>query len=81
MQSSLVLQCLVSSLSTAPCVKAAEEDNVIWSKDPLMITVRREKDEFSNLTLSIVPRKVNYQIVCMWVYDCASITRLSWTGA
>ena len=60
MQSSLVLQCLVSSLSTAPCIKAVEKDNVIWSEDPVMITVRRGKDEFSNLRLSIVPRKVNY---------------------
>ena len=73
MQASPTLQCLLSSLSTAPCIKAAEKDNVKWSKDPLMITVSRGKDEVSNLGLSIVTREVNYYIVCVCVCVCVCV--------
>jgi hypothetical protein len=41
----------------APQIKAAEADNVKWSEDPVMVTLRKEKD--ISLGLSIVSRQVH----------------------
>jgi hypothetical protein len=41
----------------APQIKAAEADNVKWSEDPVMVTIRKEKDV--SLGLSIISRQVH----------------------